>query len=523
MAETVKIFDTTLRDGEQSPGASLDQNQKLEIALALERLGVDVIEAGFPITSPGDFEAVQAVSKKLKRPAIAALARCAKADIDAAWKAVRSAAKPRIHVFISTSPLHMEYKLKKSPDEVFKIAVESVRYARSLCRDVEFSAEDATRSETDFLARVFEAVISAGAATINIPDTVGYIMPSEYEALLRELQTRVPALGHKAVISVHCHNDLGLATANSLAAIRAGARQVECTVNGLGERAGNAALEEIVMGLKTRGRHFGADTGIKTREIARVSRLVSSATGILVQPNKAIVGGNAFSHESGIHQDGVLKNRLTYEIMSAQDIGLNENRLVLGKHSGRHALLKRLRELGYDLNEAELQAFFARFKELADKKKEVFDEDLIALLEESSGAAEERYVLEHVQATSGSNMVPTAAVRLLCDGAPVSGAGTGDGPVDAVYKTIDALLGRQHKLLSYAIQAITGGTDAQGEVTVQLAANGGSVTGRGAHTDIIVASAKAYVNALNRQAARERSRRKVGSVCARKSKIEKRK
>jgi len=505
MSDIVRIFDTTLRDGEQSPGASLDANQKMEVALALESLGVDVIEAGFPISSPGDFEAVRAIAKRLKRPVVAGLARCTQADVDAAWKAVRAAARPRIHIFLSTSPLHMQYKLKKSPDEVFKIAVEMTRYARSLCKDVEFSAEDATRTEPGFLAKVVTAVIAAGASTINIPDTVGYIMPAEYEALLRDLRDRVPSL-RQVVLSVHCHNDLGLATANSLAAIKAGARQIECTINGLGERAGNAALEEIVMSLKTRQAFYGVTTNIRTREIARVSRLVASATGIGVQPNKAIVGGNAFAHESGIHQDGVLKNPLTYEIMDAKDIGLKENRLVLGKHSGRHALLRRLRELGYDQGEQELKAFFERFKELADKKKEVFDEDLIALLEETAGAPEEVYTLVHVQAVSGLNLVPTAAVRLLQNGVPLEGTGTGDGPVDAVYKTIDHMLGKQHKLLGYAIKAITGGTDAQGEVTVQLEANGGAVTGRGSHTDIIVASAKAYVNALNRLAARSRKK-----------------
>jgi 2-isopropylmalate synthase len=500
MADIVKIFDTTLRDGEQSPGASLDVHQKLEVASALEALGVDVIEAGFPITSPGDFEAVEAVSRRVRRPVVAALARCVPADIDAAWKAIRKAAKPRIHVFLSTSPLHMRVKLKKTPAEVLKIAGEMTRYARSLCPDVEFSAEDATRSEPEFLAKVVDTVIAAGAATVNIPDTVGYITPTEFEALLRDLLERVPDL-RRAVLAVHCHNDLGMATANSLAAIRAGARQVECTMNGLGERAGNAALEEIVMGLKTRQAFFGVTTRIKTQEISRVSRLVSTATGIPIQPNKAIVGANAFSHESGIHQDGVLKDRLTYEIMSAKDIGLSENRLVLGKHSGRHALGKRLHELGYPVNETELNALFAKFKELADKKKEVYDEDLQTMMEESAGRPTETYILDHIQATSGINIVPTAAVRLMVKGKIIEGSGTGDGPVDAVYKTIDTLVGKHYQLINYSIKAITGGTDAQGEVTVQLKRSGLTVTGRGAHTDIIVASAKAYVNALNRIAA----------------------
>lgn len=500
MPEIVKIFDTTLRDGEQAPGASLDAKQKVEVARALQDLGVDVIEAGFPISSPGDFAAVRDVARAVRKPAVAGLARCAKADIDAVWQAVKPAAHPRIHLFISTSPLHMRHKLNKTPDEVLKLATDMTKYARSLCRDVEFSAEDATRSEPDFLAKVTQAVIAAGAGTVNIPDTVGYITPTEFDRLLRDLQAAVPALG-RVTLAVHCHNDLGLATANSLAAVKAGARQVECTINGLGERAGNAAMEEIVMGLKTRAAYYGVKTNIQTREISRVSRLVSLATGIVVQPNKAIVGANAFQHESGIHQDGILKNRLTYEIMDATDIGLKENRLVLGKHSGRHALFKRVQDLGYVLPESKQGAFFERFKELADKKKEVFDEDLLALLEEAAGAPRAHYALEHVQATSGSGMLPTAAVRLREGSVLLEGSGTGDGPVDAVYKTIDHLLGKQHKLLGYSLKAITGGTDAQGEVMVQLSAGGAAVTGRGSHTDIIIASAKAYVNALNRLAA----------------------
>ncbi len=507
MSSLIKIFDTTLRDGEQSPGASLDVKQKVEVARALQALGVDVLEAGFPISSPGDFEAVQAVAKAVRRPVVAGLARCAQADIETAWKAVKSAQSPRIHVFLSTSPLHMQYKLKKSPAEVLKIASDMTKYARSLCKDVEFSAEDATRSDVTFLAKVVAAVIESGARTINIADTVGYITPDEFERLLKDLQAKVPALGTKAVLSVHCHNDLGLATANSLAAIRAGARQVECTINGLGERAGNAALEEVVMALKTRRAYYGALTNIQTKQIARVSRLVASATGIAVQRNKAIVGANAFAHEAGIHQDGILKQRLTYEIMDAKDIGLQENQLVLGKHSGRHALKRRLHELGFEVADADLPKVFERFKELADKKKEVFDEDLQALMEESSGAPREVYGLEHVQATTGTGMVPTAAVRLSADGQVLQGSGTGDGPVDAVYKTIDALTGRQPKLTGYAIKAITGGTDAQGEVTVQLVSGGRTVTGRGAHTDVVLASAKAYVNALNRLVALERMRR----------------
>jgi 2-isopropylmalate synthase len=385
-----------------------------------------------------------------------------------------------------------------------RIATEMTRYARTLCRDVEFSAEDATRSDVPFLAKVVQAVIESGARTVNIADTVGYITPDEFERLLQTLQSKVPALGTKAILSVHCHNDLGLATANSLAAVRAGARQIECTVNGLGERAGNAALEEVVMALKTRHAHFGAVTRIQTRQIARVSRLVAAATGIAVQRNKAIVGANAFAHEAGIHQDGILKQRLTYEIMDAKDIGLKENQLVLGKHSGRHALKRRLQDLGFSVAEGDLPKVFERFKELADKKKEVFDEDLQALMVEQSGAPREVYRLDHVQAVSGSNMLPTAAVRLSINGKTVLGSGTGDGPVDAVYKTIDRLVGRQPKLTGYAIKAITGGTDAQGEVTVQFQSDGRTLTGRGAHTDIVLASAKAYVNALNRMAALER-------------------
>lgn len=505
MPEIVKIFDTTLRDGEQSPGASLDVNQKVEVARALESLGVDAIEAGFPVSSPGDFEGVRAVAKAVQQPVVAGLARCHKADIDAAAQALKRAKHPRIHVFLSTSPLHMKYKLKKSPAEVLRIATDLTRYARSLCRDVAFSPEDATRSDLSFLAKVVEAVIAAGATTVNIPDTVGYTTPGEFEAMIRELFRRVPNFG-KVIVSVHCHNDLGMGTANSLAGVRAGARQVECTINGLGERAGNAALEEVVMALKTRAKYYGVKTNIRTREISRVSRLVSTATGMIVQPNKAIVGANAFAHEAGIHQDGIIKQRLTYEIMDAKDIGLKASRLVLGKHSGRHAVGKRLSDLGHKVTPEELQAIFRKFKDLGDKKKEIFDEDLLSLVEESTGAPREIYVLDHVQATSGSNMVPTAAVRLTRDGQACHGSSTGDGPVDAVYKTIDHLVDRHPKLVHYAIQAITGGTDAQGEVKVQLAAHGQTVTGRGAHTDIIVASAKAYINALNRLAGLERVR-----------------
>jgi 2-isopropylmalate synthase len=506
MAELIKIFDTTLRDGEQSPGASLDVNQKIEVARGLESLGVDVIEAGFPISSPGDFEAVQAVARSVKSVMVAGLARCHKADIDEAWKALRPARHPRIHVFISTSALHMQYKLKKTPEEVLKTAVEMTRYARSLCKEVEFSPEDATRSDYDFLMQVIEQVIAAGASTINIADTVGYSTPMEFAGLIETVFEKVPNVG-RATISVHCHNDLGMATANSLAAIKAGARQVECTVNGLGERAGNAALEEVVMALKTRASYYGVKTHINTKEISRLSRLVSNATGIVVQPNKAIVGANAFAHEAGIHQDGILKQRLTYEIMDAKDIGLKENRLVLGKHSGRHALAKRLKDLGFAVEGEELNRVFQGFKELADRKKDIFDEDLLSLVEQSSGQPEEVYILEHVQATSGSNMVPTAAVKLKVAGESRHGSAIGDGPVDAVYKTIDALLNRSHKLVNYSIQAVTGGTDAQGEVMVQLLEHGRTVTGRGAHTDIIVASAKAYINALNRLANLEYGRK----------------
>ena len=499
MPDVVKIFDTTLRDGEQSPGASLDVKQKVEVAKALEALNVDVIEAGFPISSPGDFEAVQTIAKIMKQPVVAGLARCNKADIDAAWKALKGAKHRRIHVFISTSALHMKYKLKKTPQEVLKIAVEMTHYARSLCKDVEFSPEDASRTEMPFLIEVVEAVIRAGATTVNIPDTVGYTTPGEFAHIIEELYAKVSNI-NKATISVHCHDDLGMGTANSLAAIRAGARQVECTINGLGERAGNAALEEVAMAIKTRSKYYGVKTNIRTREISRASRLVASATGISVQRNKAIVGANAFAHEAGIHQDGIIKQRLTYEIMDAKDIGLKENQLVLGKHSGRHALSKRMKELGFPAEGAELGKMFEKFKELADKKKEVFDEDLLSLVDDKTGAAKQVYVLEHVQATSGSNMIPTAAVRMTREGVPLFGSATGDGPVDAVYQTIDALVGKKHKLVSYAIQSITGGTDAQGEVTVQMSSQGRTVSGRGAHTDIIIASAKAYINAMNRLA-----------------------
>ncbi|MDI3280721.1 MAG: 2-isopropylmalate synthase [Bacillota bacterium] len=493
----VRIFDTTLRDGEQTPGVSLNVEEKVEIARQLERLGVDVIEAGFPIASPGDFAAVQAVARQVRGPVIAGLARAVKGDIDRAWEAIREAERPRIHTFIATSPLHMERKLRKSPEEVLAMAVEAVRYARSLTPDVEFSAEDATRSEPEFLARVVAAAIEAGATTINIPDTVGYTLPAEFARLLTYLREAVPALA-EVTLSVHCHNDLGLAVANSLAAVQAGANQIECTINGLGERAGNAALEEVVMALRTRSDLFGVRTGIVTEQIYRTSRLVSSLTGVPVQPNKAIVGANAFAHESGIHQDGVLKDRRTYEIMTPESIGLPKSRLVLGKLSGRHALRQRLQELGYTLPEEEFQRTYEKFLALADRKAEVADEDLIALVEGEVVSVPATYELEYLHVASGNTTVPTATVRLRRGEERLEEAACGDGPVDAVYRAIDRLTGVHTRLTEYSLKAVTGGKDAVGEVTVRIQDDGQVFIGRGASTDIIEASARAYLHALNK-------------------------
>ena len=499
MKEKLIIFDTTLRDGEQSPGASMTRDEKLKLAKALEKMKVDVIEAGFPIASQGDFEAVKAVAEAVRESTVCALARTSFQDIDRAAEALKPAASARIHTFIATSRIHMEKKLRMTPDEVVNRAVNAVRRARQYTDNVEFSPEDAGRSELDFLCRIIEAVIAAGASTVNIPDTVGYALPHQFGETIRQLIERVPN-SDQAVFSVHCHNDLGLAVANSLAAVLNGARQVECTINGLGERAGNAALEEIVMCVRTRQDIFPCDTTLNTTEIVNCSRLVSNITGFPVQPNKAIVGANAFAHEAGIHQDGVIKSRETYEIMLAQDVGWKTNRLVLGKHSGRNAFKTRLKEMGLEFgSEEDLNDGFKRFKDLADKKHEIYDEDLQALVADSSHDLEQdRIKFISMKVVSETGEMPVAAITLSIDGEEKQGGAHGDGPVDAVIKAIESLVDSRSRLLLYAVNSITGGTDSQGEVTVRLDRDGQVINGRGADTDIIVASAMAYINALNR-------------------------
>ncbi len=497
MDNRILIFDTTLRDGEQSPGASMNTAEKLRLAVQLEKLGVDIIEAGFPAASEGDFDAVSKIAEKLKSTEIAGLARTSKEDIDRAWGAIQHAAKPRIHTFIATSDIHLEYKLKMSRDEVIQATVDAVRYAKSLTQNVEFSAEDGSRSDRDFLCKVFEAAVGAGATTINLPDTVGYAVPEEFTDLIKYVIAHTPNL-HEAVLSVHCHNDLGLATSNTISALNAGARQAEVTINGIGERAGNTSLEEVIMALHTRPNYFPLSTGIKTNQIYPTSRLVSMITGIMVQPNKAIVGANAFSHEAGIHQDGVLKNPMTYEIMKPETIGLSTNKLVLGKHSGRHALRSRLKEMGYDLSDEELKIVFKKFKELSDKKKNLVDEDLEVIVTESLLRTKDIFQLEYLHVSSGTTVLPMASVQLLINGRSVRGAGYGNGPIDAVFESIAKLAGTESELLRFSVSAITGGTDAQGEVTVRLKENGLIALGIGADPDIITASAKAYINGLNR-------------------------
>ena len=497
MTEKVVIFDTTLRDGEQSPGASMNTAEKMRLAVQLERLGVDIIEAGFPAASPGDFEAVRAIASRVKNSQIAALARASKDDIDKAWGSVREAAHPVIHTFIATSDIHLEHKLRMTRDQVVKAAVEAVKYARSLTEKVEFSAEDGSRSDPDFLCKIFGAAIEAGATTVNLPDTVGYAMPDEFGQLVAHVRKNTPGMG-RAILSVHCHNDLGLATANTLAGLRNGARQVEVTINGIGERAGNTSLEEVVMSLYTRMEHMGLTTGINTREIHPASRLVSMITGIVVQPNKAIVGANAFAHEAGIHQDGVLKNRMTYEIMEPEIVGLSTNRLVLGKHSGRHAFRQKLAALGYELSESDLNRVFERFKELADKRKEILDEDIEVLVAEEILRVPDKYQLDYLNVVSGTVAVPTATVKLKMDGHDAQGAGFGVGPIDATFNTIAKMTGTRSRLVRFSINAISGGTDAQGEVMVRLQENGLVALGKGADPDIFIASAKAYINGLNR-------------------------
>ena len=494
----IKIFDTTLRDGEQSPGNSMNIEEKLRVAKQLQKLNVDVIEAGFPIASEGDFEAVKKVAQSIKGPEIAGLCRSSDKDIDRAWEALKYAGeKGRIHTFIATSDIHMKYKLKMEPARVLEAAVKAVKRACSYTPNVEFSCEDAVRTRLPFLAEVVAAVIDAGATTVNIPDTVGYTIPVEYFNIIKYLKENVKNID-KAVISVHCHNDLGLSVANSIAAVQAGAGQVECTINGIGERAGNCSLEEFVMILKTRRDILPFRTNVQAEQITPASRLLSTITGIGVQPNKAVVGANAFAHESGIHQHGVLMEKSTYEIMTPESVGLKANVLVLGKHSGRHAFKKRLVELGYELNDEDMNKAFDKFKALADLKKEVFDEDLDALIADEVMRPSEKYKLDHITVTCGSFAVATATVQLEIDGEPVRMAELGDGPVDATLKAIKKLTKSKARLLQYNVGSITGGTDAQGEVTVRVVDGERTVTGRGSSTDIIEASAKAYINALNR-------------------------
>lgn len=499
------IFDTTLRDGEQAPGASLGEREKLEIALQLARLNVDVIEAGFPIASPGDFKSVHTIAKTVKGPIIAGLARCVDADIEACARALEPAEKGRIHVFLATSKIHRQHKLKRAKNEILRLAIRGIKLARKFRNDVEFSPEDASRTEPDFLAEVVEAAIEAGASTINIPDTVGYAIPNEFGALIAYLMEKVPNIKH-ATISVHCHNDLGLAVANSLSAIQNGAGAVECTINGLGERAGNAALEEIVMAIRTRQDIFqGITTGIKTEWLYNTSRLVSRLTGIAVQRNKAIVGANAFAHEAGIHQDGILKERKTYEIMKPEEIGLHSSELVLGKHSGRHAFKHQLQKLGITLNKKELEDAYQRFIDLADKKKFVYDDDLLAIAREGIAFVPYIYVLDYMHVSTGTGVVPTATVRLKKGKDIIQDASCGDGPVDAVLKTIDRITGVRGKLIEFSLQAITVGKDAMGEVTVMVEFSPGHqrISGKAASTDIVEASSRAYLTCVNKYVAQK--------------------
>ncbi|MCX7859359.1 MAG: 2-isopropylmalate synthase [Chloroflexus sp.] len=535
--EYVRIFDTTLRDGEQAPGCTMTLEEKLEVARQLARLKVDIIEAGFPAASPGDWAAVHEIAREIGTPdgpIIAALARANRDDIDKAWSAIQPAAKKRIHTFMSTSDIHLEYQFRKTRAEALQLIHEMVSYARSLCEDVEFSPMDAGRTDPLFLREAVAVAVAAGATTLNIPDTVGYLTPDEYGAMIRDLRENVPGI-ERCILSTHCHDDLGMAVANSLAGVRAGARQVECTINGIGERAGNASLEEVVMALHTRQQYYGLRTRIETREIARTSRLVSSFIGVPVPPNKAIVGANAFAHESGIHQDGVLKYRQTYEIMSAETVGFDSNTLVLGKHSGRHAFRKYLEEKGYTLNEEEFQHVFARFKDLCDRKKKVDDRDIEALIAGEMQHTPELYKLDHVQYASGVGMIPTATVRLIGpDGQPKVDSAQGTGPVDAVYQAINRIVQRPNELIEFSINAITEGLDAVAEVTVRIREQGAparlnessstatSLTGRrqaqqifsgyGVHTDTIVAAAQAYMAALNKMLAARQERIKAEAM-----------
>ena len=498
--DRIIIFDTTLRDGEQSPGCSMNTGEKLKVAEALVELGVDVIEAGFPIASPGDFEAVQTIAREYgDQSTICGLARCLKADIDRAAEALKEAQKKRIHVFLATSAIHREFKLKMDKSQIVNTAVEMVKYASDFCDDIEFSPEDAARTELDFLCEVVEKAIDAGATTVNIPDTVGYAVPAHFHKVIGHLKANVPNID-KAVISCHCHNDLGLAVANSLAAIEAGARQVECTINGLGERAGNAALEEIVMAIKTRQDYFQCDSSVNTNRLYPTSHLVSSITGMSVQRNKAIVGQNAFAHEAGIHQHGILQERSTYEIMRPQDVGYVGTNLVLGKHSGRHAFKDRVVQLGYSLDDETMQRVFDDFIELADKKKEIFDTDIVALIDNRTSASPDRWKLASFHTSSGSNVVPTATLEMDCEDQDdqFCDAATGDGPIDAVFRAMERVVGVTARLHEFHVNSISSGKDAQGEVVVEIGVNGERFMGRGLSTDIIEAAARAYLQALNK-------------------------
>jgi 2-isopropylmalate synthase len=497
MTEQVLVFDTTLRDGEQSPGASMTIEDKLMLAHQLERLRVDVIEAGFPISSEGDFESVRRIAQEIRTATIAGLARSSKGDIDRCWEAVKDAAKPRIHVFLATSDIHLKYKLRKTREEVLETARWAVDYAKSLCSDVEFSAEDSTRSDLPFLCQVIEAVIDAGANVVNMPDTVGYTFPTEYRERILYVREHVPNVD-KTILSVHCHNDLGLAVANSLTAIQNGVRQVECTINGIGERAGNASLEEIVMALRTRKDLFGVDTGIDSQQIYPSSTMVTNLTGMIVQPNKAIVGKNAFAHEAGIHQDGVIKEKLTYEIMRPVDVGIKESKLVMGKHSGRHALKKKYEELGFQLSDAELQKAYNLLMKVADKKKEVHDEDLIATVRNALRIAPPVYKIKYIQSTGGNQLIATATVILEKEGQTMQDSATGDGPVDAAIKAIRKVTAVDSKLEQYTVRSVTGGTDAVGEVFMKVDFGKVAFIGKGASLDIVDASARAYLDAFNK-------------------------
>jgi len=497
MDERIYIFDTTLRDGEQSPGCSMNLEEKLKIARQLEALRVDVIEAGFPIASEGDFESVRQVAKEVRSATIAGLARATELDIRRAWEALQWAAKPRIHTFIATSDIHLQYKLKRSREQVFEQAAKAVRLAKSLCDDVEFSAEDAGRSDLDYLCQVVEVAISEGASTINIPDTVGYCVPDEFGNIFRVLKERVPNID-RARLSSHCHNDLGFAVANSLAALQNGARQVECTINGIGERAGNASLEEIVMALKVRKDRLGFSTEVNSEEIYKTSHLLSNLTGVMVQANKAIVGKNAFAHEAGIHQDGVLKQALTYEIMTPQSVGIPTNNIVLGKHSGRHALSNRYQALGYQLSKEELDRAYMLFTKLADKKKSIYDEDLLAIVHDGIRIIPERYHLKYVHATGGNQAIATATVRLSQDDQFFVESANGDGPVEAIYRAIDKITSLRGRLIDYSVHAVSRGKDAVGEVFIHAEFEGKSFSGKAASSDIIDASARAYLNAVNK-------------------------